>query len=72
MGFCFLMFVILDFYFCFSFQIPFIIKKEGMGKQGDAGLPCEAHIWEGRKRSPEPSGDINMYKMNMYLHSNAI
>lgn len=32
-----------------------------MGKQGDAGLPCEGHIWEGRKRSLEPSGDINIY-----------
>lgn len=26
-----------------------------MGMQGDAGLPCEGHIWE------EPSGDINTH-----------
>jgi len=72
MGFYFLIFVMLDFYFCFSFQIPFLIKKEGMGKQGAARVPCERHIWEGRNRSLEPSGDINIYKMNMYFHSNLI
>lgn len=66
------MFIILNFYFCSSFKIPFIIKKEGTGKQGDAGLPCDRHIWKGRKRSLEPSGDINICKMNVYLHINII
>lgn len=35
-----------------------------MGKQGDAQLACEKHIWEGKKTNPEPARDLNIHIYN--------